>query len=146
LTFCGCDSYGNEGKPVTIDTTMTEADFSGKGLGAAGAQILAAFMGRKFFQDKGSLSKLDLSGNNEYGHQSPDFISPIASALKTNTSITELSLSGNKLDAEAAEILSEAIQDSRSLASLDISDNNMGDAQQAKIKQICAGKSIKFTL
>jgi hypothetical protein len=32
------------------------------------------------------------------------------------------------------------------LASLDISDNNLGDEQEAKIKQICAGKSIKFTL
>jgi hypothetical protein len=35
---------------------------------------------------------------------------------------------------------------SGSLASLDISDNNIGDEQEAKIKQICAGKSIKFTL
>jgi hypothetical protein len=32
-----------------------------------------------------------------------------------------------------------------SLASLDISDNNIGDEQEAKIKQICAGKSIKLT-
>jgi hypothetical protein len=34
---------GSEGDPVTINTTMTEADFSGKELGVAGAQILAAF-------------------------------------------------------------------------------------------------------
>jgi hypothetical protein len=71
---------------TTINTTMPEADFSGKKLGAAGAQILAAFMGRKFFQDKGSL------------------------------------------------------------ASLDISDNNIGDEQGAIIKEICAGKSIKCAL
>jgi Ran GTPase-activating protein (RanGAP) involved in mRNA processing and transport len=94
----------------------------------------------------GSLSRLDLSGNNLNGSDSPGFIRPIASALKTNTSITELSLSKNELNAEAAGILSEGIRDSGSLASLDISDNNIGDAQEAKIKQICAGKSIKCTL
>ena len=69
-----------------MDTTMTEADFSGKKLGAAGAQILAAFMSTKLFEAKGSL------------------------------------------------------------ASLDISDNRIGDEQQAKIKEICAGKSIKCAL
>ena len=60
LTCCGCDEYGDEGEPVTIDTTMTEADFSGKGLGAVGAQILAAFMSTKLFEAKGSLSKLKM--------------------------------------------------------------------------------------
>ena len=68
-----------------MDTTMTEADFSGKKLGAAGAQILAAFMSTKLFEVKGSLASLVISGNN------------------------------------------------------------IGDEQEAKIKQICAGKSIKFT-
>ena len=38
------------------------------------------------------------------------------------------------------------IRDSGSLASLDISGNNIGDEQEAEIKQICAGKSIKCTL
>jgi hypothetical protein len=41
---------------------------------------------------------------------------------------------------------SACIRDSGSLASLDISDNDIGDEQEAKIKQICAGKSIEFTL
>jgi hypothetical protein len=90
LTFNGgvTDRRGDwkEGGAVTIDTTMTEADFSGKNLGAAGAQILAAFISTKMFEAKGSL------------------------------------------------------------ASLDISRNRIGDEQEAKIKQICAGKSIKFTL
>jgi hypothetical protein len=87
LTFCGNGGpMGREGDPVTIDTTMTKADFSGKNLGTAGAQILAAFMSTKLFEAKGSL------------------------------------------------------------ASLDISDNRIGDEQQAKIKEICAGKSIKCAL
>ena len=43
---------------------MTEADFSYKKLGSAGAQVLSAFMKRKFFQDNGALASLDISNNN----------------------------------------------------------------------------------
>jgi hypothetical protein len=64
LTFSGGakDDRGDwvEGKAVIVDTAMTEADFSGKNLGTAGAQILAAFMGRQLFQGTGSLSKLKM--------------------------------------------------------------------------------------
>jgi Ran GTPase-activating protein (RanGAP) involved in mRNA processing and transport len=62
LTFCGI--RGDEGDAVTIDTAMTEADFSGKKLGAAGAQILAAFMSTKMFEAKGSLIYLNLAKND----------------------------------------------------------------------------------
>ena len=99
----------------------------------------------KLFEAKGSLSRLDLSGNNEHGSDSPGFIRPIASALKTNTSITELSLSGNKLNPEAASIFSDAIPDMGSLASLDISNNYIGSEQEAIIKQICTEKPIALT-
>ena len=37
-------------------------------------------------------------------------------------------------------------QDKGSLASLDISNNSIGSAQEAIIKQICAGRSIKCAL
>jgi hypothetical protein len=46
-----------------IDTTMTEADFSGKKLGLTGAQILAAFMSTKLFEAKGALVSLNLAKN-----------------------------------------------------------------------------------
>ena len=52
-----------EGEVVTIDTHMVEANFSNKELGSTGAQILASFIGRKFFQDNGALSKLDIQNN-----------------------------------------------------------------------------------
>jgi hypothetical protein len=65
LTFCGNGgAYGSEGDAVTMDTTMTEADFSGKKLGAAGAKILAAFMSTKLFEAKGSLVSLNLAQND----------------------------------------------------------------------------------
>ncbi len=47
LTISG-DRYYDDGRkdapPVTIEASMTEADFSGKHLGASGAIILAAFI------------------------------------------------------------------------------------------------------
>merc|ERR1712139_464730 len=52
-------------------------------------------------QDNGALAKLDLSNNNWEDNKSPDFIRPIATMLKTNTSLKELSLAGNNLNAEA---------------------------------------------
>ena len=67
LTFNGgLEEYGcwKDGDAVTIDTIMSEADFSGKKLGAAGAQILAAFMSTKLFEAKGSLVSLNLANNN----------------------------------------------------------------------------------
>jgi hypothetical protein len=76
LTFRG------GGDPVTIDTTMTEADFSGKKLGLIGAQILAAFMSTKLFEAKGALSSLDISQNN-LTHDGQDMagVIPLSEAL-----------------------------------------------------------------
>ena len=105
------DTDFKDAPPVTLDTSMSEADFSGKHLGVSGALILAAFISGKYFQDNGALAQVDLSGNNEYEFESPDFIRPIANVLKSNTSITEINLSNNNLDAEAAKILSDGIKD-----------------------------------
>jgi hypothetical protein len=133
-----------EGGTVTMDTTMTEADFSGKKLGPAGAQILVAFMSTKLFEAMGSLSKLTFCGNGgQYGSE--------GDAVTIDTTMTEADFNGKKLGAAGAQILAAFIstklfEAKGSLASLDISDNDIGDEQTAKIKQICAGKSIKFTL
>ena len=43
FTFCGMVE-GLGGAPVTIETSMTEADFSKKTLGTSGAIMLAAFL------------------------------------------------------------------------------------------------------
>jgi hypothetical protein len=34
----------SDSKPVTMETSMTEVDFSGKGLGLTGAIMLSAFL------------------------------------------------------------------------------------------------------
>ena len=102
-------------------------------------------------QDMGALAKLDISNNYSSGKRyresegSEEFIRPIASMLKTNTSLKELSLAGNNLNAEAARIFSQDIQDNGALASLDISGNSIGSEQEASIKQVCGEKSINCT-
>jgi hypothetical protein len=42
-TFTFSGDYSSS-KPVTMETTMTEADFSGKVLGASGGMMVAAFL------------------------------------------------------------------------------------------------------
>jgi hypothetical protein len=41
-TFTFSGDYSNE--PVTMETSMTEADLSGKGLSSSGAFMLSAFL------------------------------------------------------------------------------------------------------
>jgi hypothetical protein len=127
------DNYGDwqEGDPVTIDTTMTEADLSGENLGIAGAQILAAFISTKHFKTKGALAKLTI---NEYAL-------PIQ---ELNTS-TELDCSGKGLNCFDLIIVVSCIQvqnhlvcihnhsmhlfpikDAHTLASLNLSNNDLG--------------------
>jgi hypothetical protein len=59
---------------------------------------------------------------------------------------TEADFSNQGLGAEDAKLIASDIQDMGSLASLDISNNSIGSAQEAIIKQICAGRSIKCAL
>ena len=64
MTWCGNGGRGGgEGDADTIDTSMTEADCSGKKLGAAGAQILATVISTELFEAEGSLVSLNLARN-----------------------------------------------------------------------------------
>jgi hypothetical protein len=47
-------------EPVTLEVGMTEADFSNKGLQAAGAIIVAAWLSHR---DKGAMTSLNLASN-----------------------------------------------------------------------------------
>jgi Ran GTPase-activating protein (RanGAP) involved in mRNA processing and transport len=125
-----------EGGRFTIDTTMTEADFSGKNLGLSGAQILGAFMSTKLFEAKGSLSNLHIGCNEIPEEQMRVFIAmdkfdvlcavPIKE-LKAN-SITELDLAEKSLGVEGALVLSTYLKAdaSGSLSQLDLSGNSIG--------------------
>jgi hypothetical protein len=65
LIFGGDQWYdGQSGatpEPVTLEVGMAEADFSNKGLQAAGAIIVAAWMSHK---DNGAMTSLSLASNN----------------------------------------------------------------------------------
>ena len=76
--------------------------------------------------ESGALAKLDLSGNNQCDSESPSFIRPIATMLKNNTSIKELNLAGNKLNAKAARILCQDTQGMEALATLNLANNKLG--------------------
>jgi Ran GTPase-activating protein (RanGAP) involved in mRNA processing and transport len=64
---------------------------------------------------------------------SPDFIRPIAHALKTNKSLTELNISGNHLNGEAVNILCHAIQENGVLSNLHVGQNNIPNEQMKAI-------------
>jgi Ran GTPase-activating protein (RanGAP) involved in mRNA processing and transport len=145
-----------EGDAVTIDTTMTEADFSGKKLGVVGAQILAAFMAGSFFQDKrAALSNLHIGCNDIPEEQMRVFISmynkldvlcavPIKE-LKANSVIMELDLAGKSLGTEGALVLSTCLKadTSGALSSLDLSGNSIGQEKETKAVMASLGAALK---
>ena len=97
-----------DGKVATIDTAMTEADFSGKNLGASGAQILAAFMSTKLFGASGSLSKLTFCGNG--GRTGGRITGGAGDPVTIDTTMTEADFSGAKLGVSGAIIVSAFIR------------------------------------
>ena len=87
-----------ESDPVTIDTTMTEADFSSRKLCPAGTQILTAFISRDCFQAEGALASLTI---NQYAI-------PVQE-LKTATEL-DLSRKGLGLKVEDVIVVASCIQ------------------------------------
>ena len=71
--------------------------------------------------DMRASSKLDASANIMFQYEDKTGITAWAEALKANTSITELNLAKNDIDASDAKILAPAISDNEALTSLDIS-------------------------
>jgi hypothetical protein len=136
---------------VTLDTAMTEADFSNKHLGVSGAIILAAVLGCKTSRDSGVLACANLLGNS-IGVEQAQVLLKIKEAKPSLTTLcgltgdeTELDLSGKNLTSGCAVLLAPEIEANGALASLDMDGNYIGDEQEATIKQICAGKSIELT-
>jgi Ran GTPase-activating protein (RanGAP) involved in mRNA processing and transport len=138
LTWSGenYNNYDGNGKqqapPVTLDTTMIEADLSNKHLGLSGATILAAFISTKNMQDKGQLSKLDISGNqicglSENGSGTYD-ASGLTALTKSIGNLKELNITNNFLKAEGAKILVPALEANGSLSKLTFS----GDSPLSK--------------
>jgi 23S rRNA U2552 (ribose-2'-O)-methylase RlmE/FtsJ len=116
--------YDTDAFSFTLDTTVTEADFNNKHLGASGAMVLAAFISRECFQKNGSLSALNLLNSSIGTEQAQELIK-----IKQETKVVTLcGLKGGETEldvccktngaADNALILAEAIQDMRALKKL----------------------------
>jgi Ran GTPase-activating protein (RanGAP) involved in mRNA processing and transport len=142
ITFGG--EFRNS-KPVTMQTVMTEADFSGKLLGAAGALLLAGFMPMCK-----SLAVLNVT-NNAFiysGDWEVDYsgIKAISAALGKTPSLVNLNLSNNKAGAEGARCIYEAVAAGSALQYLDMTGNGVSwsetDGHGCKLKAVCRDKGI----
>jgi hypothetical protein len=91
--------------------------------------------------DMGALSRLNASNNNMFGKRDKSGITAWADSLKASTSITELNLAGNKINAADTKILAPAIADMGAMTSLDLASNGLG-AEGAKI----VAEAIKVTM
>jgi hypothetical protein len=87
----------------------------------SGAIIIAAVI-----PDMGALSKLDASDNGMFGNKDKAGITAWADVLKANTSITELNLAKNRINANDIKILAPAISNNGALSSLNLSSNGLG--------------------
>ena len=100
---------------------LKELNISSNLIKAEGAKILASAI-----QDNGALAKLDLS-NNQLGLKDGNYLTEgaaaLSAALKTNSTIKELNLASNYINAEAARIFSQDIQDNGALAKLTLGES-----------------------
>jgi hypothetical protein len=126
----------------------TELDLSGKRLCAGCALLLASEI-----PDMGSLASLNISNNeivSSLNIHEPNSYKVGDMVEYHGTKCPVVGSPGSAgydiLLLHGIVALTSVIQDMGSLASLDISRNRIGDEQEAKIEQICAGKSIKCTL
>jgi hypothetical protein len=72
-----------------------------------------------------AMTKLDASDNSMFGKKDQAGITAWADALKANTSITELNLAKNGINANDARILAPAISDNGAMTSLNLASNNL---------------------
>ena len=89
---------------LETNSSITELNLSSNNMTAETARIFSLGI-----ENNGALTKRNLSSDNTAGWKSPDFIRPIASMLKANTSIKELDLSHNYLNATAGENIFQEI-------------------------------------
>jgi hypothetical protein len=116
---------GLKGNQVITELIIADNNLGftpGVGLDVSGVIALADVI-----PDMGVLSKkLDASDNSMFGMEDKAGILAWADALKANTSITELNLAKNGIDADDAKILALAISDNGAMTSLNLASNDIG--------------------
>ena len=106
---------------LALNSTLRELDVSGN------AEYSSSKGGPSFAQalsvgitDNGALSILDTSNNSMFGESDKTGITAWADVLKASTSITELNLAKNCIDAADATILAPAISDNGALSTITV--------------------------
>ena len=81
-------------------------------------------------RDNGALSKFDISNNDIVSYEGGgkynfDGLRALAVALRSMSSLLELSIASNNLQVEGAQILVPVLQDNGVMSILDVSNNNI---------------------
>jgi hypothetical protein len=127
-------------EPVTLEVGMAEADFSNKGLQAAGAVIVAAWISHK---DNGALLSLDMSSNNLCVQGTK----LLAKAIECNQTMTSLNISSNavtydgkkSVDMSGVATLADALPTMGALYQLILKDNRLATAEAG----VALGEALK---
>eukprot|EP00935_MAST-01C_sp_MAST-1C-sp1_P000241 g241.t1 len=127
FTFSG-QVDGDKGPPVTMETSMVEADFSGKELGVSGAIMLAAFLPKCHDND------LCTAGGKA-----------LAEALRGNQVMTDLNLMNNSLgkaskygdsDMSGVIAISDAIPTMGAMVIVNVMGNNIRKEQLSRLQEM----------
>ena len=89
---------------------------------------------------------MDISGNNFGGKKDKSGVEALAAMLRVNSTITNLSIAQNKLNANDTKILAPAIQDNGALASVNVMGNKLGKEELAKLQVIMKAHSTLQSL
>ena len=119
------------------ETKLASLNVKKNGIGPMGANAVAAMVAVT-----GALTSVDLSGNQltDYGRDMTG-IKELAAALGINGALTHLSLVGNeKLGDEGVEALSVAIEQSKSLRTLDLSSDSECQPCSARVSTMFGPK------
>jgi hypothetical protein len=153
LIFSGDKWYNGQTwatpEPVTLEVGMAEVDFGNKGLGAAGAIIVAAWLSHK---DNGALFSVDFGDNDIPADKLQEIDQAVRSNRlrlireDSNKSLSEIDLSSRYLDVKDAIVVAEYIKDNGALIKLDISGNYIGATQEGDLKRICVASDIELII
>jgi hypothetical protein len=158
-----------KGIPVTMEASMTEANFSGKGLGISGAIMLASFLPKCTaleVLDLGSNELTDTDTDNGYGEMEQDFtgIIAVSNAIKCMERLASLNLTNNRIGGiwsyydtdgvfdftpEGLTAITDAVKDMTALSSLDLRQNDLGEVEPHRTNEIqrtCRSKGVVLQL
>ena len=124
----GNNTIGDEATKALVDTKLTKLYLYNNNISSEGAIALAEVLGKNKL-----LRTLDIGGNYNMGLEG---IKAFAKALITNTTLTELNLSDNKISDEGGKALAEALKINTTLTTLIILKNFISNEGAKAIAEV----------